>query len=86
MQKIFFCFIIFLLSLLSQSIDVLFLGNSYTYANNTPLSFLKEHDLIKKKIVYVINHYQIPTAIKGGLHHFITDYNADIDSLIFSVK
>ena len=36
MQKIFFCFIVFPFSLLSQSIDVLFLGNSYTYANNTP--------------------------------------------------
>ena len=36
MKKIFLCFIIFPFSLLSQSIDVLFLGNSYTYANNTP--------------------------------------------------
>ena len=52
---------------------------------NADLSKL-QNDLIKKKIVYGINHNQIPTAINEGLYHFITDYNADMDSLIFSVK
>ena len=63
-----------------------FLASFYNDIDTHHISFLKEHDLIKKKIVYGINHYQIPIAIKEGLHHFITDYNADIDSLIFSVK
>jgi glycerophosphoryl diester phosphodiesterase len=63
-----------------------FLASFYNDIDTRHISFLKEHDLIKKKIVYGINHNQIPTAINEGLYHFITDYNADMDSLIFSVK
>jgi hypothetical protein len=59
-----------------------YLASSYNDIDINHISFLKEHKLIEKKIVYAIGYKEIPEAIGNGLKHFIVDYHTSIDSLI----
>ena len=61
-----------------------YLASFYNDVDYNHISFLKEHKLIKKKIVYGIDNRDISEAINYGLKHFIIDYDTDIDSLIIS--
>ena len=63
-----------------------YLASFYNDVDDNHISFLKEHELIKKKIVYGIDYKDISAAVNNGLQHFIVDYHTAIDSLIISSK
>ena len=63
-----------------------YLASFYNDVDDNHISFLKEHKLIKKKIVYGIDYKDISEAVDNGLQHFIVDYHTAIDSLIISSK
>jgi glycerophosphoryl diester phosphodiesterase len=59
-----------------------YLASFYKDVDDDHIAFLKEHQLLDRKIVYGINHESIPLALQRGLKHFIVDYHADLDSLL----